>query len=106
MKAGPCSESQYVHDVKKQAELDLIRRKTKLIDGEVWCEYSFVKNPACLSFNRRTVVKVAEKVEKDLVKDGPYSAYNGQIQSQLDRGQINEEFISKPILVCSKPIRV
>ena len=31
-------------------------------------------------------MKVAERVEKGLMKDGLYSAYNEQIKSQLDRG--------------------
>ena len=86
MSTGPCSEKQYNYGVKKQAELDLIKSKTKLIDGEVWCEYPFVKDPACLPFNRATVVKVAERVEKDLMKDGLHAAYNEQIKSQLERG--------------------
>ena len=57
-----------------------------MIDGEVWCEYPFIKDPACLPYNRATVVKVAERVEKDLMKDGLHAAYNEQIKSQLERG--------------------
>jgi hypothetical protein len=45
MASGPCSERHYIHGVKKQAELDLIRSKTKLINGEVWCEYPFDNVP-------------------------------------------------------------
>ena len=86
MKTGLCSERHYDHGIKKQAELDLIKSKTKLVDGEVWCEYPFIKDPACLPFNRPAVVKVAEKVEKGLIRDGLYAAYNEQIRSQLDRG--------------------
>ena len=86
MNTGPCSERQYQHGVKKQAELDLIESKTKLINGEVWCDYPFIKDPSCLSYNRATVVKVAERVEKDLMKDGLHGAYNEQIKSQLERG--------------------
>ena len=33
MKSGPCS-----------VELDLIKSKTKLVNGEVWCAYAFVKD--------------------------------------------------------------
>ena len=86
MEKGPCSEKHYVHSVKKQAELDLIRSKTKLLEGEVWCEYPFTKDPYCLSNNRSTVIKVAEKVEKDLLRDGLHDAYNEQIRDQLKRG--------------------
>ena len=86
MVSGACSQKKFDFGVKKQAELDLIKRKTSLIDGEVWCEYPFIKDPGCLPNNRSDVVKVAERVEKGLMKDGLYSAYNEQIKSQLDRG--------------------
>ena len=86
MERGSCSEKHYSHSVKKQAELDLIKEKTRLHNGEVWCDYPFMKNPACLSFNRNTVVKVAEKVERDLIRDNLHEAYNDQIRDQLKRG--------------------
>ena len=86
MKSGLCSEQHFNHSLKKQAELDLIKSKTKLIDGEVWCEYPFIKNSACLPFNRNTVVRVAEKIEKDLIKDGLHSHYCEQIKDFLSRG--------------------
>ena len=86
MSTGPCSEKQYQYGVKKQAELELIKSKTKLVDGEVWCDYPFIKDPACLPFNRATVVKVAERVERDVMKDGLHAAYNDQIRSFLERG--------------------
>ena len=72
--------------IKKQAELDLIKSKVKIENGEVWCEYPFIKDPSCLPYNRSAVVRVAEKVEKGLIRDGLYERYNEQIQSQLDRG--------------------
>ena len=59
----------------KQAELDLIKSKTKLYNGEIWCEYPFTKNPACLPYNRNNAVRVAEKVEKDFMKDGLHEVY-------------------------------
>ena len=86
MERGPCSEKHFTHSVKKQAELDLICSKTKLHEGEIWCEYPFKKDPSCLSHNRSTVIKVAEKVEKDLLRDGLYECYNDQIRDQLKRG--------------------
>ena len=84
--SGPCSEKHYVHSIKKQAELDLIKSKTKLHEGEIWCDYPFQKNPSCLSYNRSTVVKVAEKVEKDLIKDSLHEKFNEQIQDFIKRG--------------------
>ena len=47
MKTGTCSERHFEFGVKKQAELDLIRSKVKLLNGEIWVEYSFIKKP-CL----------------------------------------------------------
>ena len=64
----------------------MIKSKTELRDGKVWCDYPFTKDPASLSFNRSSAVKVAERVEKGIIKDVLHSAYNEQIQSQLDRG--------------------
>ena len=66
--------------------MDLIKRKTKLKDGEVWCDYPFTKDPSCLPYNRNTVVKVEEKVEKDLIRDNLHEIYNEQIRDQLRRG--------------------
>ena len=86
LKTGSCSDKHYNHGIKKQAELDLIRSKTKIENGEVWCEYPYIKDPACLSYNRAAVAKVAEKVEKGLIRDGLHEAYNEQIKSQLERG--------------------
>lgn len=86
MRSGACSERHFQHSVKKQAELDLIKSKTKLINGEIWVEYPFVKNPACLPYNRHCVVRVAEKVEKGLIKDGLHNVYCEQIKQFLDRG--------------------
>ena len=86
MERGPCSEKAYSHSVKKQAELDLIKSKTKLKNGEVWCDYPFTKDPSCLSNNRNTVVKVEEKVEKDLIRDNLHEVYNNQIRDFIKRG--------------------
>ena len=86
MERGPCSEKHFQHSIKKQAELDLIKSKTHLHEGEVWCEYPYIRDPACLSFNRDAVIKVAEKVEKSLIKDNVREAFNEQIRDQLRRG--------------------
>ena len=55
-------------------------------NGEVHCEYPFIRDPSCLSHNRHAAVKVAEKVEKDLLKDNLREVYNDQIRDQLKRG--------------------
>ena len=86
MRKGACSERHQGYSVKKQAELDLIKEKTYLREGEVFCDYPFIRDQSCLSFNRGTVIKVAEKVERDLLRDNMYEAYNDQIRDQLKRG--------------------
>ena len=86
LRSGACSDKNHTHSVKKQAELELIQSKMELKNGEVWCQYPFIKDPASLSYNRASAVKVAERVERGLIKDGLYATYNEQIKSQLDRG--------------------
>ena len=82
---GECSESQAQHTAKAQAELDLIKANTKLVNGEVWCDYPFIRDPACLPNNRSSAVKVAEKVWASLKKDNMIQVYNEQVQQILDR---------------------
>ena len=83
--AGECSESHAQHTLKDQAELDLIRKNTKLVNGEIWVDYPFIKDPACLPNNRASAVRVAEKVWASLKKDNLLPAYNEQVQQILDR---------------------
>ena len=83
---GSCSESHGMHTLKAQSELELIKANMKLENGEIWCNYPFIKDPKCLSFNREAAVRVAEKVWRSLKKDGLLHAYNKQIQEILDRG--------------------
>ena len=86
MRFGFCSEQHFENNLKKQAELDLIKSHPKLVNEELWCEYPFVKDPSCLPYNRPTVFKVAQKVDKDLIKDGLPSHYCEQIKNFLSRG--------------------
>ena len=65
--------------------MDLIKANTSLTNGEIWCNYPFVKDPACLPNNRGAAVRVAEKVWSSLKKDGLLPAYNEQVQQILDR---------------------
>ena len=55
------------------------------MNGEIWCQYPFIKDPACLPNNRASAVKVAEKVWKSLEKDGLLSDYNEQVLQILER---------------------
>ena len=85
MQKGACSEKHFGYSMKKQAELDLIKQKTRLENGEIWCDYPFVRDPKCLSFNRDAAIKVAERVEKGLLKDNLKEKYDDQIKDQLRR---------------------
>ena len=76
LQVGECSESHAQYTAKSQAELDLIRANTKLINGEVWCDYPFIKDPSCLPNNRTSAIKVAEKVMASLKKDNMLQVYN------------------------------
>ena len=82
------------HTLKEQAELDLNRANTNLVNGEIWCDYPFVKDPACLSNNRDSAIKVAEKVWASLEKDNLLQDYNEQVKQVIDRKaavQLSEE---------------
>ena len=83
---GECSEPHIMHDLKEQAELNLIKDNVRLENGEVWVTYPFIKDPKCLQNNRDNVVKMAEGLWKSLKKDGLLSQYNEEIQKYLDRG--------------------
>ena len=82
---GECSEEFRNLTLKQQAELDLIKENTKLINGEIWCTYPYIKDPSCLANNRQSAVKVAEKVYNSLKKDNLLEAYNKQVREILDR---------------------
>ena len=64
----------------------MIIEKTKLIDEKIWCNYPYKKDPACLPYNRKAALKVEEKVERDLIRDGLHEVYNEQVRSMLERG--------------------
>ena len=91
---GTCSERNRLISAKQQEELDVISKKTQIIDNKVWCDYPFKKDPACLKYNRDAALKVAMKVERDLLRDGLHNVYNEQVKAILDRGaavQLSEQ---------------
>ena len=46
--SGKCSDSHIQHTAKEQAELDLIKANTRLVNGEMWVDYLFIRDPAIL----------------------------------------------------------
>ena len=82
---GTCSDRNRLLTAKQQAELDVIQKKTDIIDNVVWCAYPYQKDPVCLKLNRSAALKVEEKVGRDLLKSRHHSVYNEQVQAILDR---------------------
>ena len=78
LQTGECSAAHAQHTLKEQTELELIKANTRLVDGQIWCDYPFIKDPACLPNNRSSAVAVAEKVRRGLKKDNLLHAYNDQ----------------------------
>ena len=85
LQSGECSDAHAGHTLKEQAELALIKANTRLENGQIWCDYPFIKDPACLPNNRVAAVAVAEKVRKGLKRDNLLHAYDEQVQQILDR---------------------
>ena len=86
LQTGECSDAHAKHTMKEKAELELIKANTRLENGQIWCDYPYIKDPACLPNNRAAAVAVAEKVRQGLKKDNLLHAYNEQVQQILDRG--------------------
>ena len=71
--------------LKEQAKLALIKANIRLEKGQIWCDYPFIKDLACLANNRDAAVVVDEKVRKSLKRDNLLHAYDEQVQQILDR---------------------
>ena len=85
LQSGECSDAHAVHTRKEQAELALIKNNTRLINGQIWCDYPFIRDPSCLPNNREAAIAVAEKVRRGLKRDNLLVAYDEQVQQILDR---------------------
>ena len=85
LQSGECSDVHAGRTLKEQAELALIKSKTKLENGQIVCDYPFIKDPVCLQNNREAAVNVAEKVRKGLIRDNLLEAYDKQVREILDR---------------------
>ena len=58
----------------------------QLVNGQIQVSFPFKRDPHCLPNNRYVVVKMAEKMEKRLLKSGFHETYNQEIKKALDRG--------------------
>ena len=88
LEKGTCSDRNRLISSKQQAELDVISQKTRIVNDKVYCDYPFKKDPSCLKYNREAAIKVATKVEKDLLRDGLHETYNEQVRALLERGAL------------------
>ena len=64
----------------------MLEQGVQLVNGRIHVRYPFKRDPYCLPNNRGAVVKMAERMEKNLKKSGYYDTYNQEIQKALDRG--------------------
>ena len=83
-----CTDPALVHSRKDQDDLEMIKKGVKLVNGQIEVSYYFSRDPHCLPNNRATVIKMAEKQERRLVKIGKMEAYNKEIQKYIDRGGV------------------
>ena len=86
LRCNDCSDPGLVHSRKDQEELDMLEQGVQLVNGQIHVSYPFKRDPHCLPNNRAAVMKMAEKMEKRLIKTGFYETYNQEIQKALDRG--------------------
>lgn len=81
-----CSDPGLIHSRRDAEDLECLKKGVKLVDGELHVQYQFKKDPKSLPNNRATAVKIAEKLEQRLMKEGHREYYNQEFQKYLDRG--------------------
>ena len=86
LRCTQCTDQGLIHSRQEQEELDMLRQGVQLMDGRIHVSYPFRRDPHSLPNNRAAVVKMAEKMEKRLIKSGFHETYNQEIQKALDRG--------------------
>ena len=86
LRCSDCSDQGLIHSRKDQEELDMLLQGVQLVNGQIHVTYPFKRDPHCLTNNREVVVKMAEKMEKSLLKSGYHETYNEEIKKALERG--------------------
>ena len=87
---GDCSEKHILHSLEEENEKIAIEDNVEVSDNKVFVKYPFKQDPSCLPYNRGTVVKVAQSLERNLKKDNLLEAYNKEIEKYLARGAFVE----------------
>ena len=83
---GRCSEQHQLRTLKEEAELKMISDRVEVRDGGVHVQYPFIKDPHILPPNRPVVVKIAEKLWRDLTRDGLLDQYHAEMRKYMERG--------------------
>ena len=65
-----CSDPGLIHSRREQEDLDILKQGVELVDGEIRVQYQFRKDPRSLPNNRAVAVKIAEKLERNLIRAG------------------------------------
>ena len=81
-----CSDPGLLHSRKEEEDLLALKKGIKLVNGQLQVNYQFKKDPRSLPNNRDTAVKIAEKLEQKLIKEGNREYYNQEFQKYVDRG--------------------
>ena len=97
LQCATCSNLGLLHSRKEQEDLDAIKQGVQLVGDEVRVQYQFERDPRSLPNNRTVAVKIAEKLEQRLKKDGHLDYYNQEFKKIFERGaavQLTEEELS------------
>ena len=80
-----CTNESLIRSRKEEEELRMLKENIRIESGEIHVEYPFIKDPICLPNNKATAVKMAEKLESRLKREGMLEAYNEQFRQYIDR---------------------
>ena len=90
LRCQECSDSGLLRSRRDQEELEMLEKSVELKDGSLHVKYPFVRDPYCLPNNRATVLRMAEGLERRLLKSGHLEKYNAEFRKQVDRGAVTE----------------
>ena len=86
LRCKDCSDQGLIHSRQEQEELEILEQGVQLINGQIHVSYPFKRDPNCLPNNRAAAIKIAEKMEKRLLKSGHHETYNEEVRKALERG--------------------
>ena len=75
---------------KEEHELELIEDSVTIEDGQVFCQYPFIRDPNVLSDNRSEMLNKSIRMEQSMKRRGILEDYNAEFKKFIDRGVISE----------------